>query len=146
MIPMKKQEVIIAQATPDEIDAAWAYCTKFFEGMKQYRYQQFKPDEILAHLKNGHAALFCTIINGEIKGGCVACVEQSLTGNKSLFIPIMGGVDFNDWYSNLADFLENFAKSAECKTIEYIGRAGFSRLDKSYVEDGRIYVKELDNG
>lgn len=138
--------VQIAHAKPEEIDAVWDICTKFFSGIDRIRYQQFSPDEMYVHLKNGSAALFVSCLNGDILGACVACIESTLTGKKSLFIPIMGGKDFNIWYTVLADFLENFARDNGCLTIEYIGRSGFSKLDKSYVEDGRIYVKELNNG
>lgn len=137
------KEIVIAHAKPDELERVWADVQKFFKGTDRYRYQQFSPDEVLCNLKEG-ALLFVVIDGAEIIGACVASVEETKTGGRSLFIPIMGGVDFSKWYEKLADFLEEIAKANNCKTIEYIGRKGFSKLDSSYVEDGRIYVKEIE--
>jgi hypothetical protein len=141
--PKLENKVIIAHAKPFEINQSWDMCQKFFNVDGMYKYQQFSPAEIKAHLDDGSAYLFVAIIDGEIVGACVTTIEETRTGGKSLFVPIMGGVRFNEWYKDLADFVEVVAKENNCKTIEYIGRKGFSRLDDSYVEDGRIYVKEI---
>lgn len=133
----------IAHAKPEELDAAWQYCQRFFDGANRYRYQNFVPEEIYIALKENRAALFVAVEGMDILGACVASIEDTKSGGRILFIPVMGGVDFMRWYKILADFLEKFAKENGCKTIEYIGRAGFSKLDDSYVEDGRIYVKEV---
>ena len=136
--------VVIAKAEPHEIETAWDYCQRFFKGTDRYRYQAFAPSEVFEHLKSGAASLFVAVQDGDIVGACVANIEQTVTGLRSLFIPIMGGTNFFEWYQTLADFLEKLAKENNCTTIEYIGRKGFSKLDPSYVEDGRIYVKEIE--
>lgn len=135
--------IVIAHAKPNEIDMGWEYSKRFFDGANRYRYQNFSPDEILLSLKEQRSALFLAVEGTDVLGACVASLEETKTGGKSLFIPVMGGESFTRWYKTLANFLEKFAKENGCKTIEYIGRAGFSKLDDSYVEDGRIYVKEI---
>jgi hypothetical protein len=135
--------ITIAHAKPHEVDLAWEYCQRFFADFKRFKYQNFQPEEIYLTLKEDRSALFVAVEKNKILGACVVSLEETKTGGRSLFVPIMGGVDFKRWYKTLADFVEKFAKENNCKTIEYIGRAGFSKLDNSYVEDGRIYVKEI---
>lgn len=135
--------ITIAHAKPHEVDLAWEYCQRFFDGANKFKYQNFQPEEIHLTLKENRSALFVAVEGKKILGACVASLEETQTGGRSLFVPIMGGIDFKRWYKTLADFVEKFAKQHNCKTIEYIGRAGFSKLDDSYVEDGRIYVKEI---
>lgn len=140
-----KEKVIITPVSAEYIDQTWEYCQQFFDGANRFRYQNFQPDEVFKHIKDGMASLIVALVDEKIKGACVVLIDETLTGGKSLFIPIMGGIDLLEWGHQLDDALTKIAKANECKTIEYIGRKGFSRLDKSYIEDGRIYVKELDN-
>lgn len=138
-----KQEISILPVTQENLAETWSFCQKFFAGANRYRYQQIQPKELFIHVKSGAAHLYVALVDGNIMGACVVCVEGSLHGEKSLFIPIMGGTDLLTWGRELDSLLVSIAKANGCKTIEYIGRSGFSRLDKSYVEDGRIYIKEV---
>lgn len=137
---MKQRTAIFRPDVQDTMDA-WKLCQKFFN--VDFKYQAFKPQEIEAALKNGEVALYIASYDGVISGACIVSIEETRTGGRSLFIPILGGVGLTEWGYDLADFLENVARANGCETIEYIGRKGFSRLDSSYVEDGRIYVKEI---
>lgn len=138
-----KERIIITPVPPEHLEQSWDYCQQFFSGENRFRYQNFNPSEVYNHLKTGMASMIVVLVEEKIKGACVLLIDETLTGGRSLFIPIMGGVDFKEWWQNLSDTLTGIAKQNDCKTIEYIGRKGFSRLDKSYVEDGRIYVKEI---
>ncbi len=132
----------IIQIVQDSVKDTWDYCQSVFDIYGRVKYHAFSKEAIEELLSEGNASLYVVSVAAEIKGACVACVDQN-HGKKTLFIPIMGGVDFADWYHELADCLEKVAVANDCSTIEYIGRGGFSKLDPSYKEDCRLYIKEL---
>jgi hypothetical protein len=137
--------MMFIKVAPKNIEYVWPDCARFFSTMPEWKLPQFDAATALAHIKSGGHTLHAAFnANGNICGAYITHEEQYVNGIKSLFVDAFCGDDFNAWSAEFFDAIENFAKESNCNAVEYIGRKGFSKLDPTYQEDGRLYVKMIE--
>lgn len=111
--------------------------------MPGWRLERFDPQEALRRVEGGECHAHAVIDGGKIIGAYITHFETYTGGQKSLFVDAFAGRDFLAWKEACFEYLEVLGYAESCDAIEYVGRKGFARLDPSYEEDGRIYVKTL---
>jgi hypothetical protein len=121
----------------------WKDCERLFAAFPNWKIRTFDPADALEKIMSGHCSLHAAFSdNGHVIAACITHVERYPNGN-SLYIDAFGGDDFMDWQQEGFKYLEETAKELGCGAVEYLGRAGFSKLDPTYQEDGRLYVKMI---
>lgn len=130
----------------DKIDMVWDQIKEFLIAIPQDTYLlnpisiPFTRDKLVKKLCMAHIY----IEDKKPKGLMITHYELVHNGKISLFVDFFSGHDFLSWQKEGFDYLEDFAKKGNCCAIEYVGRPGFLKLNPTFREDGRLYVKMLE--
>lgn len=149
MTEQSKQEAFnsnVIVTSGKAIRAVWEKCLPFFDGAPVWKLNPITPELVLEK-----------IISGEVQAHIgfetpnkpifvlITHFEQYHDGKRSLFLDFFGAEDFLAWQERGFRYLDGFAKTHGCCAVEYVGRPGFSKVNPAFQEDGRLFVKLLED-
>lgn len=130
--------------TPENLKLAWKDVGKYVEQGLEYTDGKYAVNDVRALL--GEGLLILWVVYNEEKEKAIGCLLTEVLQYprvKSLSIFLLGGDDFPQIVEVLED-LKNYARSIECKTIEFYGRAGWEKVLKPYDFEKTHIVMRLD--
>lgn len=128
------------------INAVWEKCRSFFDGAPVWRLNPITPDLVLGKILSGEVVAHVVFDTPDAPIAIlVTHFEHYHDGKRSLFLDFFGADDFLAWQERGFRYLDSFAKKHGCCAVEYVGRPGFSKINAAFQEDGRLFVKMLED-
>ena len=109
------------------IGQVWPKVSHHVRSAIEYVESGFNEADILRLLDSRDMQLF---VIGQYEGACVTQIVV-YPQHKTCLIVALGGSGLNEWFDELMDTIEPWAKDQGCKFVEEFGRKGWARVGKA---------------
>ena len=104
----------------------------------------------IEHVKNkaisGDLLILAICKDVDIIAAITLDIRDFDTGMKALYIPMLGGDEFFEWYEQAFEIIKTIAKSFGCSQIRAAGRRGWPRALKSIGWEEQYTIIKYDMG
>lgn len=136
--------ITITQLPSDKLDLVWPQISKLITRNFHHRINTMTSDDFYLPIKNDEMQLWIIKEESDIIAELVTSVTAGFP-DSVLSIVSLAGSKLKNWVYMMDEVLINYAKEQGCKGYEAIMRHGFSRILPQLVEDGRLYVRMVNN-
>lgn len=131
---------------PADMRAVWPYVEKYFQSFEDRSRGELVKEELLYQVCQGLRQ--CWIVtDGDVVKAC-ALTEVLEVPTKTVLLNFCAGEDAGDWWAELVDAVEVWAREIGSKRVRTMNRTGWTPRLKSvgYRETHRVMEKEISDG
>ena len=137
----------ITLVPPEHVFNVWPDIRGYLEPAVETSHGRWTMEHLLAVLCNGRSQLWIAFDDEKIWGALTTEITQ-YPAKKCLAMHFLGGVSFDEWYSDMLKQISLFGKETDCDGIEGTARFGFWKFLKQdgFEKCAAFYEKGMRNG
>jgi hypothetical protein len=124
--------VMVSAVPPQMVGFLWDRVEPIIQRVIDRAPRDLDMGKTYDHLINGRHLLVIITRGTEIVAACTMDVKTTDTGEKVLYLPIVGGDDLESWVEPFLEVAKGVARDYGCTRIRGTGRAGWARKLKKH--------------
>ena len=124
-------EYKIAAIPQTLVEAVWDRLTPHIERVIAIVDEETTIEHVKSKALSGNLLVLAICKDSDIIAALTLDIRDFDTGMKALYIPMLGGDEFFDWYEQAFEVVKAIAKDFKCTQIRAAGRRGWTRALKS---------------
>lgn len=125
--------LVIALVPPTMVDFIWPKCLPFFEMVKEKAPEDVGIETVYNRIMSGDTMLAAVLEGDEVIAINTLEIKELDSGNKILFLPIIGGARTKEWEDRFIELAHGIARVNNCIELRGMAvRKGWLRKLSSY--------------